>query len=358
MKVFRNLPSWLNWGLILPLVVLNGWLFLQVFNFFQPLTTVFIVAILLAFVLDYVVQFLQHNGMRRAQAVLLVLFLTVALLVLLGITLVPIAINQLDDLLRRLPVWVESGTQQVQTLNQWAALRRLPFDLESLSSQLASRLTNEIQSISGELLTFIVGALSSALEVLLTLVLTVYLLLHGERLWDGFFQWLPADRRLQIRRSLHQNFHNYFAGQSILAALMAISMVLAFSIMRVPFGLLFGLGVGAMALFPFGVGLSICLVSFLMALQSIWLGAKVLVVAFVIDQVIENGIAPRLLSGFTGLNPIWVLVSLLVGAKLAGVLGLVVAVPLAGFIRSTIESVLHPLDRSVAVSAEPSSERL
>jgi predicted PurR-regulated permease PerM len=346
MKFFRTLPPWATWGLTLPLIVLNGWLLLQIFYFFQPLTTVFSIAILLAFVLDYLVQFLQRNGMERTQAVLLVFFLTIALLIFLGVTLVPIAIDQLDELLNRLPTWIESGSQQIQSLDRWAAVRRLPIDLSSFSNQIASRLTNEIQSISGNVLTFIVGALSRAFEVLLAIVLTFYLLLHGERLWDGLFQWLPVSQRIQFRRSLHKNFHNYFSGQSILASLMAFAMILAFSIMRVPFGLLFGLGVGIMTLFPFGVGLSICLISFLLALQSFWLGVKVWVVATIIDQVIENGIAPRLLGGLTGLNPVWVLVSLLVGAKLLGLLGVVVAVPLAGFIRSILEARKYPLNGS------------
>ncbi|EDX77109.1 hypothetical protein MC7420_246 [Coleofasciculus chthonoplastes PCC 7420] len=60
-----------------------------------------------------------------------------------------------------------------------------------------------------------------------------------------------------------------------------------------------------------------------------------LVVAIIIEQIIENVIAPRLLGGFTGLNPVWLLVSLLIGAKIGGVVGLLIAVPMAGFIKST-----------------------
>lgn len=88
-----------------------------------------------------------------------------------------------------------------------------------------------------------------------------------------------------------------------------------------------------MALFPFGTAL----VSFLTALQSVWLGVRVLVVATLLDQVIENAIAPQLIGGFTGLNPIWILLSLLIGAKVAGLLGLVIAVPMAGTLKRLLE---------------------
>jgi predicted PurR-regulated permease PerM len=111
-------------------------------------------------------------------------------------------------------------------------------------------------------------------------------------------------------------------------------MTIAFLLLKIPFGLLFGLGMGFMGLFPFGVAFSIVVVSTLMALSSFWLGVKVLVVTTIIQQIIENGVAPRLLGGAIGLNPIWILVALLIGAKVGGILGLLIAVPFAGFIKT------------------------
>lgn len=92
--------------------------------------------------------------------------------------------------------------------------------------------------------------------------------------------------------------------------------------------------------------MSITLVSLLIAFKSFWLGVRVLLVATLIDQVVENGVAPRLLGGFTGLNPVWILVALLVGAKLMGILGLLIAVPLA----ASIKSIAHEL-RAASSSA-------
>ena len=121
-------------------------------------------------------------------------------------------------------------------------------------------------------------------------------------------------------------------------------MTLAFLVLRVPFGLLFGLVVGVLSLIPFGAGLSISLVSILVAFNNFWLGVKVLIVSVAIEQSIESGVAPRLLGGFTGLNPVWVLISLLLGAKLGGVLGVLIAVPLASFIKSTADSLRSEAD--------------
>jgi len=62
-----------------------------------------------------------------------------------------------------------------------------------------------------------------------------------------------------------------------------------------------------MGLIPFGAILTIFIIGLILTLKSIWLGLKVLVVALIIDQIIENTITPRLLGTLTGLNPIVVL---------------------------------------------------
>lgn len=177
--------------------------------------------------------------------------------------------------------------------------------------------------------------------------MTFYLLLHGDQLWDDLYKLFPVRIRTPIRLALKKNFKNYLIGQASVAALIGILMTLAFVIIQVPFGLLFGMVIGVMALFPFGASLGISLVCFLVALNSIWLGVKVLITAIIVDQIIENGIAPRLLGGFTGLNPVLILLSLLIGARIAGFLGLIIAVPLASFIKSLITILQNPASESV-----------
>jgi predicted PurR-regulated permease PerM len=123
-----------------------------------------------------------------------------------------------------------------------------------------------------------------------------------------------------------------------LGAVLGVTITLAFWILQVPLALLFGIGIGLFSLFPFGTGIGIGIVSLLVALQNFWLGVEVLGVAVAIDQVNSNFIAPRILGNLTGLNPVWVVISLLLGAKLGSVLGLLIAIPVASFIKDTADS--------------------
>ena len=331
-----KLSPWLSKGLVLPLIVLNGWLLLVVLEYFGSLVTIIAVATLLSFILDYPVKFLNKWKIGRFPSILIVLISAIAIFTILGVTVIPLIIEQFNQLLERLPSWLNSGSEQLTVFNTWIEGRNFPLDLANVGEELLRRISTQLQKISGQVLSSIFSALSSVFDFLLIGVLTFYLLLHGEEVWQLLFNLLPDNLSEQIRRSLGKTFQNYFIGQISVATIMGSTITIALLVMQVPFGLLFGVGVSIMAVFPFGAALSISVISFLVALKSFWLGVKVLAVAFIIQQIIENAIAPRLLGEFTGLNPVLILISLLVGAKIAGFIGLILAVPLASFTKSAI----------------------
>ncbi|MGB3612556.1 MAG: AI-2E family transporter [Elainellaceae cyanobacterium] len=80
--------------------------------------------------------------------------------------------------------------------------------------------------------------------------------------------------------------------------------------------------------------------------KSIFLGGEVIAIALLTDQIIDNAIAPRILGNLIGLNPVWILISLLVGAQLGGFLGLLLAVPLAGSLKRILTAASPPKDAS------------
>jgi predicted PurR-regulated permease PerM len=333
-----KLPRWLSISLAFPLVILNGWLLIQVVNYFQPLVSILTAASLLAFVLDYPIKFLHKRGVKRNLAVVGVLLLTVVVIGGLAVTLVPIILQQINELVNILPYWIDSGTQQLQAFQNWTTTQELPVNLSALVVQILDRLSNQLQTFSGKIVSIAVDTIGTIFNVLLTVVLTVYLVLNGQILWDGIFKWLPPETGKQVRSLLKEDFQNYFIGQATLGAVLAFVLTSAFLLLRIPLALLFGLVIGFFSLFPFGTGIGIAIVSSLVALQNFWLGIEVLGVAVASDQINSNFIAPRILGNLTGLNPVWVVISLLIGAKLGGLLGLLVAIPLASFIKDAADT--------------------
>ncbi|MBN3945492.1 MAG: AI-2E family transporter [Nostoc sp. NMS7] len=333
----NQLLRWLIFTLLFPLVFLNGWLAFLLVKNLQPVVTILVLATLLAFVLNYPVSILQQRGVKRGYAVALVFILALVIVVALGITLLPIVLEQFNEMVKVLPQWIDSSEEKLQIVNDWFLRHKLNVNLSQLLTQITNKFPNELEFLSDKLLSIIIDTLDSISESLITVVLTFYLLLDGPRIWEAIFKKLPGNVAQEISQSIQQNFQNYLIGQGSLALLMGFSVTLLFLAFQVQFGLLFGLGVGLLSLIPFGDVVSLIVITFIIATHDFWLAAKVFAVAVVIDQFIDQAIAPRLLGKFTGLRPIWVLVALLVGTNVAGVLGLVVAVPVAGLIKDVAD---------------------
>ncbi|PSB10073.1 AI-2E family transporter [Pleurocapsa sp. CCALA 161] len=337
--MFENkLPRWLYWGLLITFIVVNGYYLFPVFRYLQPTLVLIVTAALLAFLLNYPVKLLVTWKFKRGYAIALVFLLALIILGTITFTLLPVLLRQLYDFPRRLPSWIDSSKVQLQAFEVWAIDKNLPFDVSAFIFQLDERFATEVRALPAYVINFALGVFDSSLELLITLVLTFYLLIHGDRFWSGIWQWLPDDWGDRVESSLKQSFENYFIGQATIALLMSISITTAFLLLKVPFGLLFGLAIGALVLIPLGDIIGIISVSLLTGLKSVGLGVEVLIVALIIDQAIDNTLAPRIFGNLVGLNPVWIIISLLLGAKLGGVLGLILAVPLAGAIKRIADS--------------------
>lgn len=339
MEKINQLPRWLSISLAFPIIILNGWLLIQVVAYFQPLVSVIAVAILLSFILDYPINFFYQRGVPRIVAIVGVVLIAIIILGATGVILVPLIFQQLNELANLLPVWIESGTEQLQAFLNWAATQQdLPVNLGGIATQLLEKISNQFQSFTGKILTFAFDIIGFLINLILALVLTIYLILNGEQLWNGIYQWFPVHIVTKVRELLREDFQNYFIGQVTLGSTLAITVTLAFVALRIPLALLFGIGIGFFSLFPFGTGIGIGIVSLLVALENFWEGVEVAAIAVTFDQINANIVAPRLLGNLTGLNPVWVIISLLIGAKLGGVLGLLVAIPFASFIKDITDS--------------------
>ncbi|MBD2184180.1 AI-2E family transporter [Planktothrix sp. FACHB-1355] len=339
LKSLNKLPRQFTIGLTFPIIYLNGWLLLRLARELQPLVSTLIAATLIAFLLDYPIRFLQERGLKRSWAAILVLLVFLLFLATLVLFVVPVILRQANELAIRLPEWLKSGQQQLQALQTWAIAQQLPIDLNTNLNQLIEKLTSVLRSLTGQLIGLVFSAIGSIVNVFLTLVFVIFLVLKGDSLWNGILSWLPAQWGSQIRQYLPQNFERYIAGQVTLAIIIAIAQTANLLILGVPVAQLFGFGIGAGSLIPFGGTVVIVLVSFLLALQKVWLGVKFLVLAVIINQIVENVLGPRIVGELTGLNPVWMLISLDIGVKLGGALGLLVAVPIAAFIKATFDKI-------------------
>lgn len=326
-----------------PLLVLNVWAIARIFDYFREILVAVIVAALLAFLLGYPTSWLRRLGVKQGISSVLVLLATVIVFLTVGITILPLVFDQAQQLVTKLPEWFDSGRGQLLTLDGRFENWGLPFNLDGIIAQINDRLKVRFEAIAGEALNLTFGvALFTAnklLDVVLAIVLTFYLLQHGDDVWDGIVGWFPDKIQQLFSETLRLSFRNYFLGQLSIATLMGTALTVIYLFLQVPFGLLFGITIGLAALIPFGGTISIVIVTLLVGLRDISIAVKVLIASVLVQQVVENVIAPRILGSFTGLNPFWVFISLLSGARIGGLLGVIVAVPVAVVVKEALEAI-------------------
>ena len=352
-QTLTPIARYLAIALLAPLLVLNGWAIATIFDYFHSLIVILVGASVIAFLLNYPVSWMENHGAKREQVAILVFLLALSILLALGVTLFPLALTQAQQLVARLPDLIDSGRSQLMILNGKAESVGLPINLDALAAQINDRVKGQLQSIAGQVLNLAVITVTSLLDFLLTMVLTFYLLQHGGELWQSLVEWLPSKFRAPFSKTVRLSFQNFFITQLILSTCMASALIPTFLWLKVPFGLLFGLTIGVMALIPFGGSVGIALTTSLVSLQDVSMGVRVLIAAVIVQQILENLIAPRILGSFTGLNPVWILISVLTGARIGGLLGVIVAVPCAVVIKSIISAI-----RPSALSLDPEDSSL
>ncbi|MGC8714524.1 MAG: AI-2E family transporter, partial [Leptodesmis sp.] len=136
-------------ALAAPLTVLNAWAFSSIFGYFQSMLVILIVASLAAFLLNYPVAWLQRRGMQRTQAAIVVFLMALVGVLVLAVTLLPLAIAQAQQLVARLPEWFDSGQRQLMMLDQRFTDMGLPISLDGIILQINDRLKGQLQTIAG-----------------------------------------------------------------------------------------------------------------------------------------------------------------------------------------------------------------
>lgn len=349
--------------LAMPLLVLNIWAISVIFGYFRSIAVTVLIAALLAFLLSYPMASLEKAGLKRGLAALLVLALAIVGFAALGLTVLPFVIDQGQQLVGRLPEWFDSGKVQLMVLDGKFAEWGWPINLDGLITQTSDRLKREIQSVAGEALNLTINVAfftaNKLLDVVLTLVLTFYLLQHGEEVWGSVVGLLPRPIQRPFSNTLRSSFRNYFLGQLIVASCLGGALTVIYSLLNVPFGSLFGLTVGLLALIPFGGTVGVALTTLLVALRDIKIAIPMLIGSVIVQQVVENGLAPRVLGSVTGLNPFWVFIAILSGARVGGLLGVIVAVPAAVVFKEALDALRSAREEAALVlvaSESPSLE--
>lgn len=331
------------WRTIFAVIAAVGatYLAFQVIVELKRILTWVVVAAFFAVLLTPAVDFLERARMRRALATVLVFLLAFGVIGGMLYTFIqPIAreVNQFAD---EFPAFVEDAREGRGALGR--LVKR--YNVDEYIEENQERFQQALRGAGAPALDVLRSVANTLFAALTVLVLTFLMLLEGPGIVRTILAAMPEQRRERIRAvaaDCGRAVTGYMAGNLVISVIAGISTFVVLSILGVPFAGVLGLWVAFADLIPL-VGATLGAiptigVAFLHSTRS----GIVALIFYVVYQQFENHILqPTVMTRTVDLNPLAVLVSVLVGVELFGILGALLAIPVAGMIQVIVRDIYN-----------------
>jgi predicted PurR-regulated permease PerM len=307
-----------------------------------------VISLFLALALNPAVEWLQEHGLKRRGAAAAVAYL-LALVALVGIgfTFVPTLVHQVDQFVQKLPDYVHDVTHGRGRLGFLETKYHIQERIEAAVKHGGA---SKVLGFSGVAISIAKSVVTIVVATITILFMTYFMLLEGPAWVERFYGLLPEESRPRWRKvgdEIYRTVGGYVTGNLLISLIAGGLTTIVLLIMGVPYAVALGLIVAILDLIPLaGATIAAILIGIVAFLHSIPAGI-VVVVFFIVYQQIENHVLQPVVYGRTvELSPLAVLISILIGAELAGILGALAAIPVAGSIQVLINDWLeHRRDR-------------
>lgn len=362
MLIPRSLPprDYVRAGFYLALgVVLLAVLALATRRFAEAALAVlapFALGLVLALLLDPLAERLTRRGLGRTPAAGLVFAVFLLVIVGIGWLTVPALIAQASDLSQNGPAYVaglQDHANKFLATHQKIGPVKLPGTVDQLTQQFSSRASAFLSQAGGHVVAVLVGSVTLVIQMILTLIITFFLLLDLGRLRARLFYLAPERWRLMMReigRDIMGVFSDYLRGLVIVCALYGaatIALLYGLSVLHHPlahYALLVGAAAGILYAIPYLGSTATALVTFLVAFAAatadgasgLAFGGIAVAATLALNQVFDGVVTPRVVGGGVGLHPILAIFALVIGGELFGIAGMLLSVPLAGSIQAIL----------------------
>ena len=310
--------------------------------------TILLVSFFLTLALNPIVEALTNRGVRRGGAVTLVFSGMLLVFLLVGLLIVPPVVDQGTQLAQNAPTYANQvlDSSLVRELNR-------NYDLvDRVRSEVTSRITDS--AFMGQVAGGVLGAgrivASGVFQTFTVLVLTLYFLVSLPKVKHAAYQMIPATRRprvVSLSEEIMRRTGAYALGQAAVATINAFLSYVMMTVIGIPYAAVLAVVVGLLGLIPM-VGAT--LGAFVVCLVALFDQPRLAIIAaiyYVVYQQVENYvIAPRIMQRTVSVPGAVTVVAALVGGTLLGVLGALVAIPVAAGLLLIYEEVVVPRQRT------------
>jgi predicted PurR-regulated permease PerM len=307
-----------------------------------------VLAVFLALALGPLVELLTRRRVRRPLAILIVYFALVGFLFLLGLVFVPPVVRQINAGVRELPTGI-SRLRENRTFRKYDNKYEITHKLQGQARKLPERLT----SIAKKLSAVTVGVFAVGTKLISVLALAFFLLRDGPRLADRLYRIRGPDQEARFRAlggDIYRSVSGYVAGNVAISLIAGLVAYATLKVIGVAFAAPLAVLVAVFDLLPLvGATIAAVIVGIVTLFYSFPTATIAWGIVVVVYQQVENQILTPVVYRRTVQVPgMLVLIAVLVGATLGGVIGALLAIPVA----AAIQTVARDLYRHRAMTSE------
>lgn len=310
--------------------------------FIKDILLLLFLAIIIVSAAGPIIDKLEAKKMNRILVVVLLYAFFALFFVVVVSMVVPVLSHEIRLIGTVLPQYLTGVNTFIQNITDLAATYHFEENVNQIFLNTSNAISNSFSSIFSNTIIFF----SSIFKALVVFSLAFYMLIkqNGTRTFISAIVPKKEHREkiIGLVEKIQQKMGHWLVGQFFLMFIIFVLEFIALSALGVPFALVLALLGGLLEIIPY-IGPLIAFIPAVLiaATVSPWTAVLVAVIYIAIQQMENHLIVPLLMKKAVGLNPIVIILALLIGAKLAGILGIILAVPFAAAIKIVLEDFLN-----------------
>ena len=316
-------------GLVVLFYVLSKlkWLFIY-FSF----------ALMLAYFFDPLYRYLIHKKVPKVLAIIFVFGIIIALLILIVFFLIPSVINQLNILYKEIPNFIENYQNLILSIKPQLSKFINPADVEILLKENLSELQKGILGFSQSIIIYLSNIVSSITFGIVIIPLILFYLMRDIVIFkENLYIFVSKKNKKQFKEVLEEIDNivsGFIRGRIIVCFIVGTLIGIGLYFLNLEFALIIGIVSGVFNFIPYLGPIVGVILALIFALGNSWWTLLMIVILFVlVNQLEAIYLNPNILGKGLGLHPLTVILSILICGQLLGILGVLVAVPLAAILK-------------------------
>jgi len=304
----------------------------------QWLFIYFSIALMLAYFFDPLYRYLIHKKIPKVLAIIIVFGIIIALLILTIFFLIPSVINQLNILYKEIPKFIENYQNIILSIKPQLSKFINPADVEILLKENLSELQRSVLGFSQTIIIYLSNIVSSITFGIVIIPLILFYLMRDIFIFkENLYIYVAKENKKEFKEVLEEIDHivsGFIRGRIIVCFIVGTLIGIGLYFLNLEFALIIGIVSGVFNFIPYLGAIVGVVLALIFALGNPWWSLLMIVVLFVlVNQLEAVYLNPNILGKGLGLHPLTVILSMLICGQLLGILGVLVAVPLAAILK-------------------------